>query len=161
MKNIALLLATTGLSFGFAFAQFTGAVSGTIDGTPIQVNANQDGITGFAIGGTAVNQAQGQINGNALLQLLGLAQLIVIRLAPFLIGLAVVAFFWFLVTYIWGSNDKPDEKAKSAKSMGWSILAIFVMVSVWGIITFISTLTGIGYGGGGDAFAPRLPGQSQ
>jgi hypothetical protein len=157
MKKTAIILASSVLSFGIALAQVTGAVSGTIGGNPIRVNANQDGITGFAIGSAAVNQ--GQINGNSLLQLLALAQTIVVRLVPFLIGLAIVAFFWFLVTYIWGSNDKPEEKAKSAKSMGWSILAIFVMVSVWGIIAFIATLTGIGHGGGGDEFAPRLPGQ--
>jgi hypothetical protein len=161
MKKIVITTMVAGLSFAFAFAQLTG-VSGTIGGTPVQVNVNQGGITGVAIGGgSAVNQTQGQINGSALLQLLGLAQIIVIRLVPFLIGLAVVAFFWFLVTYIWGNNDKPEDKAKNARSMGWSILAIFVMVSVWGIITFIATLTGIGHGGGGDSFAPRLPGQTQ
>ena len=55
------------------------------------------------VGGTITigNQAtQGQINGSALLSLLGLAQKIVTLLVPFAVGLAVLAFFWFLITFI-------------------------------------------------------------
>ncbi len=58
---------------------------------------------------------------------------------PIVVGLALLGFFWGLVTFIWGGGDK--EKAKSL--MGWSILALFVMVSIWGIINFIGGSLGI------------------
>jgi hypothetical protein len=39
--------------------------------------------------------------------------------------------------------------------MGYSILAIFVMVSIWGIIGFIGNTLGVGAGGG--APVPVVP----
>jgi hypothetical protein len=41
--------------------------------------------------------------------------------------------------------------------MGWSIFAIFVMVSIWGIIGFIGGVTGIEQGGSIHGF--KLPGK--
>lgn len=90
---------------------------------------------------------QGQVNGGALLQLLALAQEIVSRLVPFAIGLAVLAFFWFLITFIFKGKDKPEEQQKSLKGMGFSVLALFVMVSIWGIIGFFGSVFGINQGG--------------
>lgn len=90
---------------------------------------------------------QGQVNGGALLQLLALAQELVSRLVPFAIGLAVLAFFWFLISFIWKGKDKPEEQQKSLKGMGWSVLALFVMVSIWGIIGFFGSVFGINQGG--------------
>ena len=102
------------------------------------------------VGGTITigNQAtQGQINGSALLSLLGLAQKIVTLLVPFAVGLAVLAFFWFLITFIWKARDDAGEKQKSMAGMGYSILALFLMVSIWGIIGFLGSMFGIGQGG--------------
>lgn len=58
---------------------------------------------------------------------------------PIIVSLALLAFFWGLVKFIWGGGDK--EKAKSL--MGWSILALFLMVSIWGIVRFIAGSVGI------------------
>jgi hypothetical protein len=87
-----------------------------------------------------------QINGAALVGLLNLAQDILSRLIPFAITLAVVAFFWFLIKFIMKSAD-PKDRADSLKGMGLSVLALFVMVSIWGIVGFMANLTGIGQGG--------------
>ena len=89
---------------------------------------------------------QGQVNGGALLQLLALAQTIVARLVPFAVGLAVLAFFWFLIMFIVKSGDETERK-KTIHGMGYSILALFIMVSIWGIIGFLGSVTGIGQGG--------------
>jgi hypothetical protein len=40
--------------------------------------------------------------------------------------------------------------------MGFSLIAIFIMVAVWGIIAFIANLTGVGVGGDGQAIIPKL-----
>lgn len=101
-------------------------------------------VTNVTIGQTA---SQGQVNGGALLRLLELAQMIVTRLVPFAIGIAVLAFFWFLITFILKGKDDPEKQQSSLKGMGMSILALFVMVSIWGIIGFMGSLVGVGQGG--------------
>ena len=62
-------------------------------------------------------------------------------LVPFLVGLAVVLFLWGVLTYVMAGAD--DEKKKNARNfMIWGIIAIFVMVSVWGIIEILTNLFG-------------------
>lgn len=129
--------------------QFTGCVQGELAG-----------ITGCVCMNTATNQLTivagsycsaaigGTAGGGQLLSLLGLAQTIVNRLVPFLIGLAIVVFFWYLVMYIWKGDESADARQKGLHGMAYSIIAIFVMVSIWGIIIFISNTLGIGIGGG-------------
>lgn len=90
---------------------------------------------------------QGTINGGALLSLLALAQTIVTRLVPFAVGLAVVAFFWFLIEFIWKGRDDAAKQKEALAGMGYSVLALFVMVSIWGLVGFIGSMFGIGQGG--------------
>lgn len=89
---------------------------------------------------------QGQVNGGALIQLLTLAQSIVIRLVPLAVGIAVLCFFWFLIRFI-TKGDSPDEQKKSMTGMGLSILALFAMVSIWGIIGLLGSFFGVNQGG--------------
>jgi hypothetical protein len=98
----------------------------------------------ISIGQTAT---QGQVNGGALLSLLALAQNIVTRLVPFAIGLAVLAFFWFLIGFIWKGKDDPAKQQEMMRGMGFSILALFAMVSIWGIIGLLGSFLGVGQGG--------------
>lgn len=50
------------------------------------------------------------------------------------IVLAIVVFFWGLIKYIFNREGGEKEGAEGAQLMIWGILAIFVMVSIWGII---------------------------
>ncbi len=60
----------------------------------------------------------------------------------FIIGtLAFLFFFWNLSVFIRESDAASLEQAK--KRMGWGAIAIFVMVSIWGIIVFIGNVLGI------------------
>lgn len=93
---------------------------------------------------------------NKAIGLINLAQTVVSRLVPLLIGLAVLAFFWFLVEYIWKGKDDPEEYTKGRAGMFYSVVAIFVMVSIWGIIGLIGSIFGVGQGG--DIHGFRLPG---
>jgi hypothetical protein len=114
--------------------------------TGIAILASQ---AGYALAQTiniGVGASQGQVNGNAILGLLNLAQTIVARLVPFAVGLAVVVFFWFLIKFVINSNE-PEAKNANLKGMGYSILALFVMVSIWGIIGFLGSVFGINQGG--------------
>ena len=56
---------------------------------------------------------------------------------PVIAGLALLVFFWGLTKFI--MNVSGDEKAVSEGKnlMIWGIIALFVMVSIWGILRFL------------------------
>ena len=63
-------------------------------------------------------------------------------LGPVLISLALLAFFYSLIRYLY---DK-DSTSNSKSYLGYSILILFVMVSIWGIVAFLQQNLGIGDG---------------
>lgn len=64
-------------------------------------------------------------------------------LPPILLGVAVVVFFFFLIRYLIAGKADPAEKKKHMKNMMYSLIAIFVMVTLWGIIAFAGDIFGI------------------
>ena len=73
---------------------------------------------------------------NLLSSVMGLARFAV----PLLITLALIAFFWGLVVYIF-KGAKGAAEGKNV--MVWALVALFVMVSVWGIISMAQSALGI------------------
>jgi len=73
-------------------------------------------------------------------------------LVPILISLAVLWFFWGLVEYLRGGGE---EKEKGKQTMIYGVIALFVMVSVWGLVGLIGNTFGIQQGGG--AIIPSIP----
>ena len=69
-------------------------------------------------------------------------------------GLALLVFFWGLVKFIAKAGDE-SAKEEGRRLMIWGVIALFVMVSVWGIILFIQTNLGIF--GGGTPPIPQFP----
>lgn len=123
MKKLVTSLSLTATTVAMALAQ----------GVNITINGN--------------TASQGQINGNGLLSLLNLAQTLVTKLVPFAVGVAVLVLFYFLIQFMVKGNADPEAKNASLKGMGYSVLALFVMVSIWGIIGFLGSMFGIGQGG--------------
>lgn len=70
----------------------------------------------------------------------GSLRAIVEVLIPVAFGLGILAFFWGLVKYLFGS-DHDKEQAK--KTMLWGVIAIFVMASIWGLVQFIGQTFGV------------------
>ena len=61
---------------------------------------------------------------------------LILLLIPLVVSLALLYFLWGLANFILAGDDK--EKIEKGKStMLWGIIALFVMVSVWGIVRFI------------------------
>jgi uncharacterized membrane protein (GlpM family) len=61
---------------------------------------------------------------------------------PLIIGIAVVWFLIALVKFV--ANQGDEEKRKEARStMIWGIVAIFVMVSVWGLVNVLQNTFGL------------------
>lgn len=88
--------------------------------------------------------AQGDLgNVGDLVESLGT---IVDTATPIVVGIALLAFFWGLAKYIFSAND--DEKKKEGRNiMIWGVVALFVMVSVWGLVRFIGDALDIEQGG--------------
>ncbi|OGG53245.1 hypothetical protein A3C20_03330 [Candidatus Kaiserbacteria bacterium RIFCSPHIGHO2_02_FULL_55_25] len=52
------------------------------------------------------------------------------------ITLAIVVFFWGLIKYLFGL-DSSESKSEGLQIMMYGVIAIFVMVSIWGIIRLL------------------------
>jgi hypothetical protein len=64
---------------------------------------------------------------------LGIIQILI----PIAFALAVLFFFWGIARYIWYLGK---EKESGKQIMIWGVIAIFVMSSIWGIVSFIGGL---------------------
>jgi uncharacterized membrane-anchored protein len=68
---------------------------------------------------------------------------IVNQIIPILFAIALLGFFYGLVMYIFGKEDNKDQ---AKKTMIWGVVALFVMASVWGLVTFIGNAVGVDQG---------------
>ncbi len=66
-------------------------------------------------------------------------------LVPILIALALVFFLWGLVVFIMNSGDE-SARDEGKKKMIWGIIALFVIVSVWGLVALLNQITGVSQG---------------
>ena len=57
-------------------------------------------------------------------------------------GVALLGFFWGLAKFIFGAGD-PKNREQGKNIMIWGILALFVMMSVFGIINFFQDSFGL------------------
>ncbi len=65
-----------------------------------------------------------------------------------LMGLVFCVFLFSIITFLWKRRSGDDKGLQDAKNMlGWSIIAMFVMVAIWGLVNFISGNLGIRTGG--------------
>ncbi len=114
-------------------------------GLPGQQTVQQTGqqpVANSAYSAAQYNRTQSQgadlsFIANLLAQVGGIVRM----LPPILMGVAVVIFFWFLIQYF--ISNKPEDRSKNVVGMGYSLAAIFVMVTLWGIIAFFGDAIGI------------------
>jgi len=56
-------------------------------------------------------------------------------LIPIMVGIALLLFIWGVIQFIGSSGNA--EKAQSGRQfMLWGVVALFVMVAVWGLVQF-------------------------
>ena len=60
-----------------------------------------------------------------------------------LIGVAIATFFWGLVKYLFTAQGGP-EQSKASTIMVWGLVALFFMLSVFGIVRFLQVTFGLG-----------------
>lgn len=71
-----------------------------------------------------------------LLDTLALANTFLNALIGLFITLAIVIFFWGTIKYIMSAGE---QKAEGLQIMMYGVIAIFVMVSIWGIIRLLQS----------------------
>ncbi len=74
-------------------------------------------------------------------------------LIPFAIGLGLVVFLFAIIKYVTAGSG--EDKAAARNLMIYGIIALFVMVSVWGLVNFIGGALGIDQNA--KVLAPSLP----
>ncbi len=79
---------------------------------------------------------------------------VVALLLPFVTAVALLLFFWGLAVFIFSAGDD-EGRRKGRQRMIWGIIALFVIVSVWGIVQIVRVLTGT-QGSGETAPAPTV-----
>ncbi len=57
-------------------------------------------------------------------------------LVPITMGIAVITFLYGVVKFI-KSAEQPEEREEGKKIIAYGLLAIFVMVSMWGFVNII------------------------
>ena len=63
-------------------------------------------------------------------------------LFPFFIGIAVVVFMWAGVQLVLDAGDEAARKSNKDKML-WGLVAIFAMLSVWGLVGIIGNSLGV------------------
>lgn len=61
---------------------------------------------------------------------------------PIVVAFALLGFFWGLAIYIFNAGDE-KKKSQGRNIMIWGVLALFVMLSVFGIIGVLQTTLGV------------------
>ncbi|MBI4120990.1 MAG: hypothetical protein HY457_01920 [Parcubacteria group bacterium] len=89
-------------------------------------------------------------------------------LIPLILTLALIAFLWGVFRYVIAKG--PEDKKEAINVIVWGLIGLFVMVSVWGLVSVLTNTFGIrsGFsflptsgGGGGGTFFGGGRGSSQ
>ncbi len=63
-------------------------------------------------------------------------------LIPLIFGLSIIYFFWGVAQFILHAGEEKARKEGQTKML-WGVIALFVMVSIYGILHFIGWTVGI------------------
>ncbi len=63
-------------------------------------------------------------------------------LLPLVITLAVLFFFWGLAIFVLNAGDE-EARAKGRSIMIWGVVALFFIVTVWGLVALLQQVFGV------------------
>lgn len=87
--------------------------------------------------------AQTPVNTTFITGIIDNIKTILNAIIPLFIGVSVVFFFWNIVKFVAGGADEATRE-ESKKMMIWSLIAIVVMVSIWGLVGWLQSALGLG-----------------
>ena len=100
-------------------------------------------LTTLALSLPSLAYAQEIATGSLATFIDSITRIIGTRLIPLLLTLALAVFFYRIVISIYKVGDNPKAVAEGKTLLFWGIVALFVMVSIWGITAIISNTFGI------------------
>jgi Type IV secretion system pilin len=86
-----------------------------------------------------------------ILGLLAQANDLINRLIPFVIAITVLVFLWGIFKFVISAGDAEGRKEAQGYII-WGVVALFVMVSVWGLVNILVRSVNL------DNTAPPAPG---
>jgi uncharacterized membrane protein HdeD (DUF308 family) len=93
-------------------------------------------VISFAQGAAGAVPTEGGGNrGRTAMQILQQATEIIQNIIPIVIGLALLVFLWGVFKYIFAGDA--TAKKESIQYITWGIIALFVMVSIWGLVILL------------------------
>ncbi len=104
---------------------------------------NKKNIQSFALAALLLFPFAASAEFDGIKSLIKAVGALVQQLTALAAGAGLLAFFWGIVRFLFAAGG--DEKAitEGKKFMGWGLVALFVMMSVWGIIEFFQTSLGL------------------
>ncbi|MBI2048490.1 MAG: hypothetical protein HYT30_01015 [Parcubacteria group bacterium] len=72
---------------------------------------------------------------------------------PLLITVALIVFIWGLIQYLMKVGDE-EKRKEGVQLMLWGVIAIFVMTSVWGLVSLLQNTFSVQRN---EAIVPRAP----
>lgn len=85
--------------------------------------------------------ASAQADLQNIIDLIGTIGDILNYIIPLIVTLALIYFFWGLAQFIVNSGDD-GARTEGRNKMIWGIVALFVIVSVWGLVGFLQKAFG-------------------
>lgn len=104
----------------------------------------------------AASTATGKANLSYFSNILTDIQKMVKVALPIVVALALLFFFWGVAQFILAAGDE-EKRKKGQQHMIWGIVGLFVMVAVWGLVSWLGQITGVN-GTGGTAQVPSVQG---
>jgi fumarate reductase subunit D len=89
--------------------------------------------------------------------LLGSVSSFISKLVPFIIALTVLFFLWGIFRLVFSAKDS-DARAEARGFIIWGVIGIAVMVSVWGLVNFLSGSFALNNTVKVDNLLPPIPG---
>ncbi len=83
--------------------------------------------------------AFGAFSGTYFTDMVTTAKTVVAGLIPVMIGLTFIFFAWNMIQYI---RSESSDKEKYKSSLIWSVIAIVLVVSIWGIVNLLQSIFG-------------------
>lgn len=84
-------------------------------------------------------------SGPTVYSILGDVYYIFTLVVPIIMLLALIYFFYGLAKYILSASSE-DSKTEGRNIMIYGVIALFVMASVWGLVTFLQDTFGVNEG---------------
>lgn len=80
-----------------------------------------------------------------LTEIIGLFTSIGLSIIPFLGAVAFLVFVWGVARFIRSAGNEKEIK-DSKNLLIWGVIGMFVLITIWGIISFLQTEFGFDYG---------------